>query len=50
MSRIKNLFKKISQSKLIVISGWVAFLSGQMLSPDLLIAKISLLSVARVLP
>jgi hypothetical protein len=50
MSRIQNTFRKISQSKLMVITGWLAFLFGQMLSPDLFIAKISLLSVARVLP
>jgi hypothetical protein len=50
MSRVKNLFRQISQSKLMVVTGWLAFLSGQLLSPDLLFAKISLLSVARVLP
>jgi hypothetical protein len=50
MSRITNLFRKVSQSKWMVVAGWLAFLSGQMLSLDLSLAKISLLSVARVLP
>lgn len=50
MSRIKNLFAKIPQSALCA-SGWVAFLLGlSVLSPDLLVTKILLLSVARVLP
>jgi hypothetical protein len=50
MSQIKSSFRKISQSKLLALTGWLAFLFGQMLSPDLFIAKLSLLSVARVLP
>jgi hypothetical protein len=51
MDRIKSFLQKItSQSNLMIIAGWIAFLFGQMLSPDLFIAKISFLSVARVLP
>ena len=50
MSRIKNLFAKIPQAKLGVVVGWLAFLLGVALSPDLLAVKMLLLSVARVLP
>jgi hypothetical protein len=52
MSRIKNFFKKItSRSKPKAIVGWGSFLLGLLVvSPDLLLLKVLLLSVARVLP
>lgn len=50
MSRMKNLFRKVSQSNLSVAAGWTCFLLGVALSPDLLLVKVLLLSVSRVLP
>ena len=50
MSQISGLFRKVYQNKLSVVGGWLAFFLGQGMSPDLLLAKISLLSIARILP